>query len=61
METVNHHTWAPASVPVILGNKDGDEPQASHIERVGQEAVSGQTGDKKAGVDYIRGNADGKF
>jgi hypothetical protein len=60
METLNNLTWEPAAVPAIWGNKNADKPQASHAETVGQEAVLGQTMYMKAGVNYIKGNADGK-
>jgi hypothetical protein len=56
METV--YNLLGVAIPDIWGNKNSDKPQTCHIEAAGQEPVSGQTVDVKAGEHYDKGNAD---
>jgi hypothetical protein len=56
METVDN--LPGVAIPDIWGNKNSDKPQTCHIEAAGQEPVSGQTVDVKAGEHYDKGNGD---
>lgn len=58
METVDN--LSRATVHDIWGDQQSDKHQTSHVEAAGQEPISVQTVDVKAGEHYDKANTDGE-